>query len=183
MDNRDNRDNRDNSSTQKQNRREWRYPVVIAISLLICALALAWALFDSRQVRAAPDFSFTTFDGVVYRMQDLRGKVVVLNFWASWCGPCRAEAPALQQTWLDLRNRDVVFLGVDQADTLEAAQSYLREYAISYPNGPDNGIVLAFQVQSLPTTIIVGRDGTIRDTLWTAVEPGDLRARIEAALR
>ena len=173
----------DNSITPNPERHEWRYPVVIAISLTIGVLALAWALFDSREVRSAPDFTLTAFDGAVYPMRELRGRVVVLNFWASWCGPCRAEAPGLQQAWLDLRNQDVIFLGVDQADAPDAAQQFMREFAISYPNGPDNGIVQAFQVQSLPTTIIVGRDGMIHDTLYTAVERSDLRTRVETALR
>jgi cytochrome c biogenesis protein CcmG/thiol:disulfide interchange protein DsbE len=138
---------------------------------------------DYEQIRAAPDVALNTYEGALFRLRDLRGKVVVLNFWASWCGPCRAEAPGLQQTWLDLHDQDVIFLGVDQADSLDAAHGYLREFGISYPNGPDNGIVQAFGVQSLPTTIIVGRDGLIRDTFWTTVEPGDLRARVEAALQ
>ena len=173
----------DNSATTGQHRRAWRFPVVIAISLLVCAFALAWALLNSRLVRAAPDFTLITYDGSTYRKDDLRGKVVLLSFWASWCGPCRAEAPGLQQTWLDLRDQNVMFLGVDQADTLDAAQGYLREFGINYPNGPDNGIVEAFGVQSLPTTIIIGPDGMIRETFWTNVEPGDLRKRIEAALQ
>ncbi len=164
-------------------KREWRYPLVIAVSLIVGVSALVWALQDGQQTRMAPDFTMNTFDGTVYRMQDLRGNVIVVNFWASWCAPCRAEAPALQQTWLDFKGQNVVFLGVDQADSLDKAQSFLREFAISYPNGPDTGMVKVFAVQSLPTTIIIDRSGTITDTLWTSVERGDLRQRIEAALR
>src|SRR5262245_61208835 len=121
-------DNRDARST---NRPRWRYPTVIAVSLFVCALALAWAQLDFHQVRAAPDVALSTYEGVLFRLRDLRGKVVVLNFWASWCGPCRAEAPGLQQAWLDLHDQDVIFLGVDQADSRDAAHSYLREFGIS----------------------------------------------------
>ncbi len=178
-----NNDSQRNESDQDSRGRDRRYLVVIAVSLVVCFAALAWALLDSQQVRAAPDVTLHTYDGAAYRLHDLRGNVVVLNFWASWCGPCRAEAPGLQQVWLDLRDRGVMFLGIDQADTLDRAQAYLREFGISYPNGPDNGIVQAFGVQGLPTTIIVDSDGMIRDTLRTSVEPGHLRARVEAALR
>ncbi len=157
--------------------------ITIAVAVGIGSLALAWTMLDAQTIRSAPDFTLTGYDGTVYHYADLRGKVIVLNFWASWCGPCRAEASGLQQTWRDLQDRDVIFLGVAQGDTPEHARAYLDEYHITYPNGPDTGLVQAFGVQGLPTTIVIDRKGNISATMLAGVEPSDLRARIEAALR
>src|SRR5260221_494161 len=99
--------------------RKRHFGIVIAAAIVILALALGWALLDARNAypNVAPDFTLTTFDGKTVRLSDLKGKVVVLNFWATWCGPCRAEAPQLQALWQKYKDRGVLFLGVDQADT------------------------------------------------------------------
>jgi len=165
------------------NPRDRRYRLVIAVALVVSGLSLAWALLQAHQVQSAPDFTLNSFDGPVYRLRDLRGQVVVLNFWASWCTPCRAEAAGFQQVWRDLDGQGVLFLGADQADSLDKAQAFIREFGITYPNGPDIGIGRAFGVQSLPMTFIIDRDGLIGDTIFTGVEPGELRARIDAVVR
>jgi cytochrome c biogenesis protein CcmG/thiol:disulfide interchange protein DsbE len=110
-----------------------------------------------------PDFILTTFDGQTIDIRDLRGKVVVINFWASWCKPCEQEAAELQQAYALYREQDVVFLGIDYVDTDREATAYLEKFGITYPNGPDLGtrISQAFRIRGVPETYLVGADGRL----------------------
>ncbi|MEP7286259.1 MAG: TlpA disulfide reductase family protein [Chloroflexota bacterium] len=157
---------------------------VIGAALVILTVALGWAILDTQhdQPYIAPDFTLTAYDGQHYHLNDLRGKVVVINFWANWCAPCRAEAPALQSIWTKLSAKDVMFIGVDQSPTQDAALAFLHEFGVTYPNGPDTGISNAYRIQGLPTTIVINREGVVTDTILAAVEPHSLESRIEVAL-
>ncbi len=135
--------------------------------------------------RPAPDFTAITFDGQPWRLSDQRGRVVVLNYWASWCVPCREEAPILERVWRDYRDRGVVLLGLNIQDTPEAARAFVREFGLTYPNAPDptGEITIAYGVLGIPETYLIGRDGRIVDKKVGIVREADLRARLEAALR
>lgn len=114
--------------------------------------------------RPAPDFSLTLFGtGEALRLSDLRGKVVVLNFWASWCPPCRDEAPTFERVWKEYKDRGVVFVGVDIWDTDEDAAKFLQEFGITYPTGPDpNGeIAIDYGLTGIPETYFITREGMI----------------------
>lgn len=114
----------------------------------------------------APDFVLTSFEGESYDTVALRGKVIVVNFWASWCIPCEVEAKELQEAWEYYEDRgDVLFLGVDWTDTTNEAHAYLEKFGISYPNGPDLGtrISQAYRTTGVPETYIIDRDGTLAD--------------------
>jgi len=119
--------------------------------------------------RPAPDFSLTLFDtgeidaDETLRLSDLRGKVVVLNFWASWCPPCRQEAPTFERVWEAYRDRGVVFVGANIWDTDEDALRFLQEFGITYPTGPDpNGeIAIEYGLTGIPETYFITRDGMI----------------------
>ncbi len=113
--------------------------------------------------RQAPDFTLTTFKGTTISLADLRGKPIVTNFWASWCPPCRIEAPLLERTWRAYKNRGVIFIGVDLQDREEDALAYIREFDITYPNGPDptGEISIDYGVSGLPVTFFISRKGEI----------------------
>jgi cytochrome c biogenesis protein CcmG, thiol:disulfide interchange protein DsbE len=112
----------------------------------------------------APNFTLTSFDGQTYNLQDLHGKVVVLNMWASWCKPCEQEAADLEAAWRHYQPRgDVVFLGVAWTDTDKKSLEYLDKFDITYPNGPDLGtrIAQAYRITGVPETYVIDRDGML----------------------
>ncbi|MFC1922817.1 TlpA family protein disulfide reductase [Chloroflexota bacterium] len=112
----------------------------------------------------APEFTLNTFDGEQISLNDLDGKVVVLNFWASWCKPCEEEAAELETAWRIYQPRgDVVFLGVDYVDTETEANNYLEKFDVTYPNGPDlrTQISQAYRIRGVPETYIIGKDGKL----------------------
>ncbi|HLF88983.1 MAG TPA: TlpA disulfide reductase family protein [Anaerolineales bacterium] len=111
-----------------------------------------------------PDFSLTTFDGGVVSLDELRGKVVVINFWASWCKPCEQEAADLEAAWRLYETRgDVVFLGVDYVDTEPEALGYLAKFDITYHNGPDLGTRISqlFRITGVPETYFIDKEGKL----------------------
>lgn len=145
-----------------------RWTQIAVFALVIAAVvffAFGLRLVGEPQlsVGTAPDFSVTSFDGQSVHLADLRGKVVVLNFWASWCFPCRDEAALLEETWEQYKDRGVVFIGIDWLDTEPNAQAYIKQYNLTYLNAPDLGTAIAplYRIKGVPETYIIGKDGKI----------------------
>ena len=133
-----------------------------------------------------PDFTLPLFSGYEYagqsevKLSELRGKVVVLNFWASWCKPCEQEAAELQQAWEFYEpTGQVIFLGVDYVDTEPEARIYLKKFGITYPNGPDMGTRISqlFRIQGVPETYFIDKTGVLR---YVQVGPFTSLAQIQA---
>ncbi len=170
--------------------RWWQIAVFAAVMLLLALVAfqmrrngpLAAAQVGAGE--AAPDFTVQTFDGQTVKLSDLHGKVVLVNFWASWCIPCSQEAPDLENTWRQYKDRGVVFVGVDYVDTENEARTYLSHFNISYPNGADLGtrISQAYRIRGVPETYIVDRNGTLRATFIGPATKVQLQAKIDPLL-
>lgn len=135
--------------------------------------------------RPAPPFSLPLFDGRMLRLEDLRGQVVFLNFWASWCPPCRAEAPALESTWQQTRHQGVVFLGISTQDEEERARAFLDEFGITYPNGrdADGRIAIDYGVWGLPETFFISPEGRITYKHVGTLGSGLIMAKLAEARR
>ena len=161
--------------------------IAVAVVLSFVALfAVSLQLSASGQVQsgAAPDFSFAQFDGKQFRLSDLRGKVVVLNIWASWCEPCKAEAALLENAWQSYKDRGVIFLGADYVDTDAPALAFIKQYGITYPNGPDLGsnIYRQFRARGVPETYFIDQKGSIRHLTIGPLNELELRSNVESLL-
>ncbi len=113
--------------------------------------------------RPAPDFVLTSFDGQRIQLSDYRGQIVVLNFWATWCPPCRVEAPVLQRAAERLESAGVTILGIDVWDDQAAAIEFLNEMGVTYLNAEDSTrlIPVEFGVTGLPETFVIDRQGVL----------------------
>jgi peroxiredoxin len=148
---------------------------------LVAMLGTAWIAWSRVQVGAieatgepqaipqegfpAPDFTLQTADGTVLRLSDLRGQVVVLNFWATWCPPCRIEMPALQEVYVAYRERGLEVLAVNMQEGSGQTSAFAAENGLTFPIlfDPDGAVSSRYRVTSLPTTLFVDRKGVIRE--------------------
>lgn len=159
-------------------------------SIVLILLLLLLTLFGCKSVQKQPDlklaptFSLKLLDGKTIRLQDLRGKVVVLNFWASWCPSCRQEAPALSNTYKAYKNKGVIFLGIGINDTEENLKAFVEEFKKTYPNGLDatRRIADAYGVTGVPETFIITKEGRIARKWIGPITESQLSAFIEEAL-
>ncbi len=146
-----------------------RYVLTFGGIVAVVALLAYGITVDPRRIPStlvgspAPDFELRLLDGRVVRLSDYRGRVVFLNFWASWCPPCRAEARLLEEAWRQVKDREIVFLGVNIQDTEEGARRFIEEFGITYPNGrdPQSRIAIDYGVYGIPETFFTDREGRI----------------------
>lgn len=131
---------------------------------------------------AAP-FTVTLFDGGRLSLEDLRGKAVFLNFWASWCPPCRAEARDLEAAWRKVKDRNVVFLGVALQDTDQASMQFLKEFEVTYPNGRDESgkIGVDYGTWGIPESFFIDPQGRITYKHVGGISAGLVLAKLEEA--
>jgi cytochrome c biogenesis protein CcmG/thiol:disulfide interchange protein DsbE len=179
----------ENEASLEQTARSKRTGLIVAFAVILALLGLlAWGL---RKVQAgpvesgmAPDFTLTSFDARTLTLSELRGQVVIINFWASWCPPCREEAAYLEQTWRKYKDQGVIFIGVDWVDTEKEALAYMDEFDLTYFNGPDIGtrIAQAYNIQGVPETFYVAKNGQLRGVHIGPLKSPELDQKIEELL-
>lgn len=165
-------------------RRPLRLTTILLWLAIIGLLALlGWGLLNTTAARPevgqpAPDFDVEFFDGygwdgrMTANLDDMRGQVVLLNFWASWCVECRDETDVLEAAWQRYADQGVVVLGVAYADVEPNSLAYMREFNVTFPHAPDLGtdISQTYEITGVPETFIIDKDGIIRHVQIGAVD-------------
>jgi peroxiredoxin len=124
-------------------------------------------VIPAAERQAAPEVTGDTIDGDTISLSDYAGDVVVLNVWGSWCAPCRAEAPALQEVYKTNRSRGVQFIGINTRDQVAAAQAFEETFGVTYPSFVDQSgqMQLLFRdtlpAEAIPSTVIIDREGNV----------------------
>lgn len=164
----------------------WRRVVIACVLALVPVCVLAYGLFANPRAvpsplvgRPAPVFALARFDdGQEMRLADFRGRVLVVNFWASWCIPCREEAPALEAMWRQFGPRGVTVVGVNIQDRRPDAARFIAETRPTYPNLVDatGATSIAYGIYGVPETFVIDREGRIRARHVGAVD-AELLAR------
>lgn len=164
-------------------RRRWLVLVVLAAGLAAVDAGLGlWTSRSSAPVRTtpsreavsdtvppagrpAPDFELPLFSGGTLTLHSLKGRPVVLNFWASWCVPCRTETPLLVRLYKTYGPRGIVFVGVDVEDEDRDARAFLGQYHVDYAvvRSSDERVMRAYRVMGIPTTVFIGADGVVAE--------------------
>lgn len=176
-----------------------RHWMMFSISILTLAAGWIWASRPAvRQTSAvesapqqgfmAPDFTLSTFSGEPVNLAGLKGKVVLINFWASWCPPCRAEMQAMQHVYADYQDQGLVILAINttyQDDILKATQ-FAQSEGLTFPllTEPDGNIARLYRVQAMPTSFFIDRQGKITRLMIGGPMPEALiRTQVEALLK
>ena len=171
---------------QAQGHRTW---VMIAIVSLFALAALLFALSGANGPRAevgkpAPAFDVTSTQGVEIDSLALRGSVIVVNFFASWCKPCQAEAHDLEAIWNTYRDQGVVFVGIAYEDTEVKISEFVNKYGLTFPVVTTaRNVGREFGVTGVPETYIIDREGIVTYKQLGAIDPTELAQMIEHALR
>ncbi len=115
--------------------------------------------------KLAPDFQLSALDGGSVSLSDFRGRPVLINFWASWCGPCRYEMPFLQRIHEEQAANGLVVLGVNLGESPDEVREFMGEFGLTFPTLLDSrqDVALTYNVRGIPTTLLIDEDGVIRD--------------------
>ena len=155
------------------------FPVSAFVLLAVACTGSSGGLGLAEVERPLPDLAGSTVGGGRLDAADYAGQVLVVNFWATWCGPCRDEQPALQQVWRAYQDRGVRFVGVNFRDDAAAAAAWIDEFGVTYPSieDPSGGWADDFGFLGLPDTYVADAGGTIR-YLITGATTGEQLSRV-----
>lgn len=171
------------SSKRKTSKIDWFLAMMIVLT--VCSVGLSHFINFNDNPSSSLDFELITFNGEQVSLSDFRGDIVVLHFWASWCAPCRIEAPEFQATWELYEQRgDIHFIGLAYRDQVAESRAFIEEFGITYINAPDLGHEIAnmFALQGIPSTFIINRHGEAVTYLYARIDRDVLITEIEDLL-
>jgi len=172
------------------NRRFWRWLIPLSAVPILALLAYGFRV-NPREIpsplvgRPAIPFALTTFEGTPLTLEAQRGRVLVLNFWASWCYPaCYEEAPVLERNWRGYRDKGVVVIGIDIQDRAEPARKFIADFNLTFPNAQDTTgkVSVDYGVYGVPETFFIDRRGQIRGKHVGALTDEVFREQVERLL-
>lgn len=164
------------------------FGVLALLAVVAAIIVIGYALYKSSLTTPtegpAPAFSAVTFDDEPISLEGWRGQAVVVNFWASYCAPCRDEAPMLERLWQEYRDQGVVFVGINTDDIERNARAYMDEFEITYYNAPDvkGKIEDDYRITGIPETFVINTEGEIVRHFLSTPRERELREEIERAL-
>jgi cytochrome c biogenesis protein CcmG, thiol:disulfide interchange protein DsbE len=174
--------------------------IMLLAGIVAMFAVLALQLSRQNQIQpmpgeTAPEFTLTAFSqvsndstiaapGETFTLADLRGQIVIVNFWGSWCAPCRTEAPDLQAIYEDYSDQGVVLVGVNWLDVEREALAFIEEFGLTYPNGPDVGERIAnrYNIQGAPENFIINREGVVEEAVIGSVDYDRLASILDRML-
>ncbi len=163
--------------------------IVLLIGIIAVVLVLGLQLSRQNETQptsgVAPDFQLELFDGSDFQLSDYKGKVVLINFWGSWCGPCRQEAPELQALYEDYKDEGFVIIGVNWLESSrQKALDFIDEFGITYMNGEDFGEIVAkkYHIQGAPENFLIDKNGNVSQFVYGIVQYDTLSSEIESLL-
>ena len=161
--------------------------VLLFLALVMPTRAAATETLPSVPAEAAPGFELVDLDGRLHRLADYRGKVVILNFWATWCPPCREEMPAMERAQQALEGEDIVILAINVGEDEDTIFTFTADYPVTFPllMDRDAEVIDEYQVVGLPTTFVIDPAGRIIHRVVGTREwdDSDLLDRLRALLR
>jgi cytochrome c biogenesis protein CcmG, thiol:disulfide interchange protein DsbE len=162
---------------------------------VVMALGLVWSLAACGEADAneaapatghfAPDFTLRTPDGTAFRLNDLRGHPVMVNFWATFCPPCMAELPAIQAAYSDHQAQGLVVVGVNQKESAQVVRDFAGPLGITFPLliDPLDTAGQAYHITALPVSFFIDDEGVIRDVVFGALTPETLEEHLKTILK
>lgn len=158
----------------------------IVLILLLAAVVFAIAAKKSEKVLAvgdqAPDFEVVDLEGNTHRLSEYKGQGVFLNFWGSWCGPCKREMPFMENQSKEFKEKGVHILALNVKDTRLKAETFRDQYGLTFPiaQDRDESILRAYNVIPLPTTFLIDPDGVIVKIITTGMTEEEIRQAMES---
>ncbi|TPG89631.1 thiol-disulfide oxidoreductase ResA [Brevibacillus laterosporus] len=167
----------------KQKRTSMRV-AILGVLLVALVFAVYTSFAKPNEIKKgdkAPNFSLQSLEGQPMTLADLKGKGVILNFWGSWCEPCRNEMPDLEKVWLANKDQNIVIVGVNVGESEVSAEQFVRQVKTTFPILMDKQkeVTRVYNIGKMPTTFYIDQDGIVRDIMFGQMNEKSINSMLE----